>query len=201
MLKRFLSRKSGQNQESSVIHLEGVGPVTFRRSLRAKRLNISVKALKGVHVSVPRGISFEQAAIMVRPRTGWMAVHLRKAEKAREEHDAFLEGLPPVNQKEARIFLAKRLEEMAGEYGFSYNRLAVRNQKTRWGSCSSRNNINLNMKLVRIPVELRDYVLLHELVHTRIKNHGKTFWQELERLMPGARALDRRLRDYRLELL
>ncbi len=184
-----------------MIHLDGVGPVTFRRSHRAKRLNISVKVLKGVFVSVPRGISFEQAAVMVRPRTGWMANHLEKAKQAKEQHEAFLGGLPPVDQKEARNILLKRLEEMAGEHGLTYNRVFIRNQRTRWGSCSAKNNINLNMKLIRIPVELRDYVLLHELVHTRIKNHRQDFWQEMERLLPEAKKLDKRLRAYRLELL
>jgi predicted metal-dependent hydrolase len=72
----------------------------------------------------------------------------------------------------------------------------VRSQKTRWGSCSFNNNISLNVKLTRLPQELIDYVILHELAHTRIKNHGREFWKMLDGLIGDAKKLDRRLREY-----
>lgn len=72
----------------------------------------------------------------------------------------------------------------------------MKNQKTLWGSCSSANNINLNVNLVRLPDELRDYVLLHELVHTRHKNHGNAFWRALNHLVGDGKRLQRQLRQY-----
>jgi predicted metal-dependent hydrolase len=74
----------------------------------------------------------------------------------------------------------------------------MRNQRTRWGSCSNKNNINLNMKLIRLPDEMIDYVLLHELVHTRIKNHTKDFWRELDRFVGDAKAKNKRLKAYKI---
>ena len=92
--------------------------------------------------------------------------------------------------------LLDRLRQLAEAHNFTYNRAFVKNQKTRWGSCSAVNNINLNVNLVRLPEELRDYVILHELVHTRHKNHGKAFWRELDRIVGNGKALQRSLGAY-----
>ena len=75
----------------------------------------------------------------------------------------------------------------------------MKNQRTLWGSCSHRNNINLNVNLLRLPEELRDYVILHELVHTRHKNHSRAFWRDLDRFVGDAKGLQRHLRQFRLD--
>ena len=93
--------------------------------------------------------------------------------------------------------LVSRLEELAAAHGFRYNRVFVKNQKTLWGSCSSQDNINLNISLARLPDELRDYVLIHELVHTRHKNHSPAFWREVDAIVGDSKALRRKLRQYR----
>lgn len=84
----------------------------------------------------------------------------------------------------ARDYLHQRLEALAGVHGFRFNRLYIREQRTRWGSCSSRKNISLNWKLIKVPVRVSDYVILHELLHTRILNHSAKFWREMEKLDP-----------------
>lgn len=107
---------------------------------------------------------------------------------------------PPVDRREARNVLVRRLDELARRHGFTYNKVSVRKQKTRWGSCSVFNNINLNMNLVRLPAELMDYIILHELVHTRVKNHGPAFWAELNKYVDQAEQLRKELRRYGLFL-
>jgi predicted metal-dependent hydrolase len=92
--------------------------------------------------------------------------------------------------------LIDRLNRLAQRHGFRYNRVFVRNQKTRWGSCSALNNISLNINLVRLPQELIDYTILHELVHTRIKNHSRRFWQELDKILGDAKQIDKKLSEY-----
>jgi hypothetical protein len=84
--------------------------------------------------------------------------------------------LVPWYKREAKRYFSQRLELLAQQHGFDYNKLTIRSQKTRWGSCSSRKNISLNWKLVKVPVFVSDYVMLHELVHTRIMNHSAVFW-------------------------
>ena len=104
--------------------------------------------------------------------------------------------LPKIDREEARENLEKRLSELAEQHNFQYNRVSIRSQRTRWGSCSSKDNISLNMKLLHLPQQLIDYILLHELVHTRVKNHSKDFWNELETVVPNARTVDEQLREY-----
>jgi len=186
---------------SEIIEIAGAGPVLFERSHRARRLNITVRQASGVRVAVPLGMSFASACLIIQPKVGWIRLHQERLERERAAHVELLAELPSPEISKAREKLKKRLHEMAEEYGFTYNRLFLRQQRTRWGSCSARNNINLNLKLARLPDKLLDYVILHELVHTRIKNHGAKFWAELERLMEGARKLDRELGRYRLDLL
>ena len=84
----------------------------------------------------------------------------------------------------AKQYLSVRLVQLAEQHGFTFNRLFIREQKTRWGSCSSRGNISLNWKLIKAPIFVSDYVILHELVHTEIMNHSAVFWQRIEALMP-----------------
>jgi predicted metal-dependent hydrolase len=98
----------------------------------------------------------------------------------------------------AKKYLPQRLQELADKTGFQYEKVTVKNLKTRWGSCSSVNNINLNMQLMRLPKELIDYVLMHELQHTTIKNHSANFWRTLETNWPGAKQLDKVLNQYRI---
>jgi predicted metal-dependent hydrolase len=78
-------------------------------------------------------------------------------------------------RKEAKIYLPRRLNELAIKYKLNYNKVFVKNIKTLWGSCSQKNNINLNIHLMRLPKHLIDYIILHELAHTVIKNHGPSF--------------------------
>jgi predicted metal-dependent hydrolase len=106
-------------------------------------------------------------------------------------------GIAACLRKEAKQFLIPRLERLSSEHGYRYTMVRFKDMKTRWGSCSVKNNINLNIHLMRIPENLADYVILHELVHTIRKNHGPGFWADLERCCPGSKQLSKELRKYR----
>jgi hypothetical protein len=80
--------------------------------------------------------------------------------------------------------LPSRVMELAAEHGIAVNRVSVRNQKSRWGSCSRRGTISLNWRLIQAPGFVRDYIILHELAHRRQMNHSEKFWQEVARLCP-----------------
>lgn len=98
---------------------------------------------------------------------------------------------------EAHRYLPARLAELAQQHGFSYNRVTIRNNKSNWGSCSSQNNISLNLQLMKLPEYLCNYVLLHELVHTVEKNHGPAFWRRLNDATEGkAQKLAEEMKKY-----
>ncbi len=183
-------------QKSFDLHIEGIGPVCFRSSPRARRLSITVVPFQGVRVSVPIGMSLSKVEQSVRTRKTWIAKHLEQARKIEKQCQVLLRQVGTVDPVEARESLVFRLHQLAEKHGFSFKRVSIRRQRTRWGSCSASNSISLNIKLALLPDELRDFILVHELVHTKIKNHGRKFWDKLEEIIPRARMLDRQLKSY-----
>jgi predicted metal-dependent hydrolase len=185
--------------KTRTVELKNVGSVKMERSARAKHISVSVRPYNGVRVAVPRGVSFARAELFARSKAGWIRKQVYKMKQMEAVASALKEN-QPLDRPAARRRLIDRLDFLALKYGFQYNRVFVKNQKTRWGSCSNKNNINLNVNLVRLPDELIDYTILHELVHTRVKNHGHRFWAQMDRLLGDARKLDRALSEYNLLL-
>lgn len=114
--------------------------------------------------------------------------------------DAWLrKALVEELRKQARSLLPPRLQALAQAHGFAYRRVTIKNARSRWGSCSSLGNINLSLYLLLLPTHLIDYVMLHELCHTREMNHGPRFWALLDSLTDGkAHALRREIREFRI---
>lgn len=96
---------------------------------------------------------------------------------------------------EAKNYLIQRLEFLAKKHDFKYNRISLRNQKTRFGSCSYQNNISLNINLMNYDFDIIDYVLIHELCHTKIKNHSREFWLEVQKYCPDYKILRKKLKS------
>jgi len=170
--------------------IAGIGPIAVQSSNRSKYTRITLNRDGTVRLTVPGRVSLEQARRFLDSRVSWIQRHRRDFRQLAE--------MPVASWAEARRLLLDRLRELADLHGFQFNKGTVKNQRTLWGSCSRRNNINLNVNLLRLPEELRDYVILHELVHTRHKNHSKAFWRDLDRIVGSGKDLQRRLRVYRL---
>ncbi len=96
---------------------------------------------------------------------------------------------------EAKNYLPDRLNYLAKKYGFKYRKVSLRNQKTRFGSCSYFNDISLNINLMRYDFDCIDYVIIHELCHTRVKNHSEKFWIEVGNIIPNYKAIRRKLKQ------
>lgn len=106
-------------------------------------------------------------------------------------------GIEKSMRLEAKKVLPARISQLASQYGFVYNRVFIKNLNSRWGSCSSMNNINLNLHLMRFPEHLIDYVILHELCHTIEKNHGSGFWNLLNKYTDNkAKSLAKELKNF-----
>ncbi|MFC2020025.1 M48 family metallopeptidase [Chloroflexota bacterium] len=178
----------------NTINIDGIGPVLFEKSRRAKRVIISVRTSKGTRVAVPTRTSFREALEFIYLKKEWIQRHLAKIEQNEKRQRAFIDRFPAIDKADARKRLTDRLYHLAKEHGFTYNHVSIREQRTRWGSCSHKNNISLNLKLVLLPQELIDYVMLHELVHTRIHNHSQKFWTELDRYTGNGKVMAKRLR-------
>jgi len=187
-----------QKPVSTICEVPGIGPVVMAISKRARYLRITIKPDRTVRLIIPKGAAPKKAQQFLNSRIPWIKKHLRKFEELEKNREHV--RLPGISKSVARTVLIERFQDLAKLHNFRFNKVSIRNQKTKWGSCSAKNNISLNMNLATLPEELRDYVILHELVHTRIKNHSKKFWAELDVYINGrAKQFSRMLKSYRLE--
>lgn len=169
--------------------ITGIGAVAVAVSDRARHARITIRREGTVKLILPRQMSQKQGRKFIESSRSWITKHLCQLRVVQQAD-------PRLDWVQARRLLVERLGELARKHDFQYNKVFVKNQKTLWGSCSAVNNINLNVNLVRLPEALRDYVILHELVHTRHKNHGGEFWRSLNRFVGDGKKLQRQLRRY-----
>ena len=190
-----------------------VGDVLVRRSTRARRVSIRVSASKGIVVTVPFWASFKSGLAFLALNREWVMATVLRQQKKLAQSDAAM-GIAGMDEAEraaeverlrdeAKAWLPGRLRELADRYGFTVGKVFIKHNKSNWGSCSVRGNINLNLNLMRIPEDLRDYVMLHELAHLRHANHGPQFHALLDALCTdctgrSARDLEKDIRKYRL---
>ena len=131
-----------------------------------------------------------------------MLKHLARAKELEEQKKSAASSHQPLSAKDrsryieiARGIFTRKTEYYARIMGVSYGRISIREQKTRWGSCSSKGNLNFNWRLILAPEEVLDYVVVHELAHRREMNHSKAFYAIVESVLPDYRAARKWLRD------
>lgn len=144
----------------------------------------------------------DRKSISVRLSTGKINVvyPTKLNPNSNELQTAIRRGIERALSLEAKEYLPNRVKELADKTGFKFNKLALKNIKSRWGSCSRKNNINLSIHLMRLPDHLINYVILHELVHTVHHNHSSSLWSLLNKITGGAKILDKELRKYRIAI-
>ena len=170
--------------ESITISLPDIGDVLLERSYRAKHINISVKPPSKVRVAVPVGVKFDKARRIAEQRSLWIQKQLRKFSELKDNH--IFEKIYGDELISFKKYLSNRVEYLGQLHGFNYNNITFKYMKTRWGSCSSKNNLNFNIFMVHLPKSIQDYIIIHELLHTRIKSHSREFWAELDRITGSA---------------
>ncbi len=184
-----------------VFSLDGVGDVLVEHSTRARRVSISVRP-GSVRVAVPLGVALVRGQKFALSKKDWIKIHCNRMELVSRSRSETACNLPPImDSAAARSKIISRLDELSKKYFLPYAGVTVRNQKTRWGSCSIRNTISLNINLARLPSKLMDYVIIHELLHTKVRGHGDVFWQRLDMLLGDARGLRGELRKYSSALI
>lgn len=108
------------------------------------------------------------------------------------------ESLSAAERKKAKEKIVARVEHFAEVMGLTYGSVSMRNQKSRWGSCSSKGNLNFNYRLAYLPEELLDYVVVHELAHRRHMDHSKDFWNEVNTYYPNYKNCKKQLNEIRI---
>jgi predicted metal-dependent hydrolase len=156
--------------------------IYFVRHRRARRYLLRVDHDGRVRVTIPRGGSKREADAFVRRHTDWVA-----RQRARLMPSAFGAAERMAFRERAREELPARLLEIAAAHGLGVTGVSIRNQRTRWGSCGRDGKITLNWRLVLMPPAVRDYVLIHELMHLRRLDHSPAYWKLVAAACPGYR--------------
>jgi predicted metal-dependent hydrolase len=158
---------------------------TYVRHPRARRYVVRVRADGTIRVTIPRWGSRREAERFAASQRAWIDRQLLRlaadAARPRIEVDA---GIVRELKSRAAFELPRRLLELAAEHGLSVSRVTIRNQQWRWGSCSPAGHICLNWRLVQMPPWVRDYVMVHELMHLKRMDHSPKFWRLVERAFP-----------------
>jgi predicted metal-dependent hydrolase len=191
-------------KKEKILNDPQLGDILFRKNEQAKRYILRMKP-NAVTVTIPyRGTYQEAEKFFMKNRT----LVLQKLEelkekgerqRAKDEAEGFSGHDEAKFRAQAKALLPTELERLATLHGFKYNSVKIRKTKTRWGSCSSKGNINLSLFLMQLPAHLIEYVLLHELCHTVQMNHSPAFWALLDKCTGGkAQALRKEIKKYKI---
>ena len=170
---------------------------TIIRSNR-RSLSITIDPDANLIVRAPRRMSDRTIAAFVVSKRDWIEKHMEKVRKRaakREEVPEFTEEERKALTKKARKMILEKVAYYAPIVGVTYGRIAIRKQRTVWGSCSSKGNLNFNYLLALMPDEVVDYVVVHELCHRKEMNHSPRFWAEVEKVIPDHKALRKWLKE------
>lgn len=187
MFKKIETRKiniSGQDYE-----------YTLRRRARVKYLRLSIEHDGTLVLTAPVTYPVFLIKQFLSSRFDWIVDGLAR-KKANPTILGIKHSALDIKQykQQARILVVKRLEYFNQYYNLEYNRIAIRNQKSRWGSCSSSKNLNFNYRLAILPIELADYIIVHELCHLHQMNHSQEFWQLVSQTIPDYKNRQKKLK-------
>ena len=162
--------------------------VTIIKSNR-KTVSIRVNYDLTVTVRAPKYATRRDIDLILKEKEPWILKHIDRIKKNRAECETYAPDRLTEDEisklaDKAKNYIPQRVRYYAQAVGVDYGRITIRNQKTRWGSCSSKGNLNFNCLLMLAPLEVIDYVVVHELCHRKEMNHSKAFWYEVYKILP-----------------
>lgn len=170
---------------------------TITTNVRSKRIRIAVSALGKVKVTKPRGVSNIYTENFVLDKFDWIVNSVEKINKRPQKLLAHFSAKDfKEYKKEAEKFVNARVEYFNQFYKYEVNNIKVRNQSSRWGSASVKKNLNFNYKIIFLPQELQDYIIVHELCHLKEMNHGKGFWNLVALQIPDHKIRRKKIYAY-----
>lgn len=153
--------------------------------------NSSLKIL----VTIPKRVTEAMVEKFIREKGSWIVEKLDELKKANPQPKTILDKKSYKREKErARKIITERVNYFGNLYGFRFERIAIRAQRTRWGSCAKNGNLNFNYKMIYLPERIMDYIIVHELCHLDQFNHSKRFWFLVSEIIPDYRELRRKLK-------
>ena len=169
--------------------------------IRSDRKMIAIQILPDgkVLVRAPKRMRMDDIRRFVDSKAEWIEKHL--SNRTSQKQQKFTEEEMKALREKARILLTERVQHFAPLIGVTYNQISIRAQYTRWGSCSSKGNLNFNCLLALVPMEVLDYVVVHELCHRKELNHSDRFWNEIAKILPDYKVRKKWLKDNGFNLI
>jgi predicted metal-dependent hydrolase len=171
---------------------------TLKHSARARRLRITVRCDASVIVTVPHFFSQIKVEKFLVEKADWIMRKMAYFKKISRNGIVIAKRGGVMEYRrlkhQARALIKEKLAEINKVYNFSFNRVSIKNHKSRWGSCSKKGNLNFNYKIIHLPVELVEYVVAHELCHLKELNHSNRFWALVAKAVPDYKACRRKLK-------
>ena len=164
-----------------------------------KTIAIQIKPDGQVVVRCPKRMRIEEARRFVESKADWIEKHLAKRQP--EDVEKYTPREIEQLREQARKLVTDQVKYYAPIIGVTYERVTIRTQHTRWGSCSSSGNLNFNCLLALVPPEVLDYVVVHELCHRKELNHSESFWREVGKVIPDYKSRRKWLRDHGTSLI
>jgi predicted metal-dependent hydrolase len=170
---------------------------TVRTTLRTRKVIITVHPHGEVVVSASPRIPHSAIENMIKEKRGWIQEKIKEqALRPKKLLSHFSVKDFKENKEKARILVTNRLEYFNQFYKYKFGKIYIRNQKSRWGSCSGKGNLNFNYKIVFLPSELADYIIIHELCHLKEMNHGQKFWDLVALHAPHHKSMRQLIKKY-----
>lgn len=175
-------------------------PYTLKVSERAKRLRLAIYCDGAFVVTVPRGFAEGLIEKYIIQKSAWIIEKLEYFKSFSGARYVSKGSIKEYREHKGRALLLAqtRLEHFNTLYNFSFNRINIKNQKTRWGSCSRKGNLNFNYKIALLPEHISDYIIVHELCHLGEFNHSRKFWDLIAQAIPNHQEIRKQLKNNRI---
>lgn len=171
----------------------------LRKSKRARRMRLAVYCDGSVVVTAPFDLRETVAERFIREKSQWLFSKLTFFKKFKSSPIAHYSKRDYLEHRDSAYqFVVARIQQINHQYGFRYNQINIKNQKTRWGSCSKKGNLNFNYKIKFLPPRLADYIIAHELCHLKEFNHSWKFWNLVSRTFTDYKEIRKEMIAWRM---
>ncbi|MFA7191773.1 MAG: YgjP-like metallopeptidase domain-containing protein [Candidatus Paceibacterota bacterium] len=181
-----------------IVSIDGVDmPYTIKSNSKSRKISLRIQQGGHILVTKPTRVSVRYIEGVVDSKKDWIAEQINKLGSKPAKLLAHYSAKDlEVYRDEAYNLVDAKIAHFNKFYKFEIERVTIRNQSTRWGSCSRQKNLNFNYKIVLLPSKLQDYIIVHELCHLSEMNHGKKFWDLVSLQIPDYKDCVKSLKDY-----
>ncbi len=172
----------------------------LKRNRKSKKISLSINSSGGITVTIPVFMPIKIVDYFIKQNKVWLLDKIRQS-KTRDKNNFWIKQDKNhylKNKNKAKKEIKEKVDYFNQFYNFGFNRISVRNQKSRWGSCSNKKNLNFNYKILFLSSDLADYIVVHELCHLLEMNHSRRFWDLVAQTIPDYKERRKKIRNWKL---